>query len=1056
MIGRDEWRDLASPGQGAVMTRGQPALDAARRLGRPLHVSLALLAALIAGGMGLRASGGGPAPDGGRAATEAGAAQRGDAGGEIGDLSAELPRIAPKEPQEALQTFQLLPDFRIELVAAEPLIADPVAVAFDERGRVYVVCMCGYSEQYDERLSEVRLLEDLDRDGCMDRSTVFIDGLRWPTSVVCYDRGVFIADAPDILYCRDNDGDGRADERRVVFTGFGTSNVQGLLNSLTWGLDNRIHGATSSAGARVMRPGSNEPPLELRGRDFSFDPRTLEIRAESGGGQHGMTFDEMGRKYVCSNSRHMEMIVYEDRYVARNPYLAPPPPNQLIAVDGGQAEVFRTSPVEPWRIVRTRLRVAGAVPGPIEGGGRPAGYFTGATGIQVFRGVGWPKEFQSMVFVGDVGSNIVHRKRLYFDGPPTGASRVRAVPRAVRVDEGCEFLSSTDIWFRPVQVVNAPDGHLWVLDMYREVIEHPKSLPEPIKKHLDLTSGHDRGRIYRIAYVRRPKHPWHFDLDQRSTEELARMVGDPRSWYSETAARLVYERRDPAAIPVLRQGLQQWLSERRPRALYLLHALGALEVHDLVEALRMPDLPPMIHAMRLAEPLLAEHPELQTAVCDVTRSAQPHEGWLQAAFTLGEMPHSPQRQEALARVVRAEPGDPWLRLAVLSSLARGGGEMFVELANDMDFRGTSQGQAFLAELLRMLAAQGAEQELAHVVDWFRHHARFQRLRIAPWLLALEQGAARRGTTVRAILTAHAGGTELLADLLPDARQTVNDPRAEVAQRATAARMLGLGRLADEGVLLGSLLDARQPQEVQRAALDALAAMAEPQVVDVLLTAWPTLSPGMRSLAAEVLFGRRERLTALLDAVERGRIKSTELDPARIAMLLKHRDPAVRSRAETVFASQAVRRRDEVVQAYQTVLQMPGDVERGRQVFRKVCAACHRLEDHGQELGANLAAMRNRGAEAILLNVLDPNREVNPQYVNYVAETEDGRIVTGIIVGETSTSVTLARGEGQRDTLLRREIARLESTGLSIMPEGLEKQIDPQAMADLIAYLLSVK
>lgn len=1038
------------------MTGGQPAREAARRLGRRWQASLALLAALIAGGMGLHVLGDGAGPDAGRAATAAGVAQRGDADGPIGDLSAELPRIAPKGPQEALRTFQLLPDFRIELVAAEPLIADPVAVAFDERGRVYVVCMRGYSEQYNERLSQVRLLEDIDGDGCMDRSTVFVDQLRWPTSVVCYDRGVFIADAPDILYCRDNDGDGRADEQRVVFTGFGTSNVQGLLNSLTWGLDNRIHGATSSAGARVTRPGSNQPPLELRGRDFSFDPRTLEIRPESGGGQHGMTFDEQGRKYVCSNSRHMEMIVYEDRYVARNPYLAPPPPNQLIAVDGGQAEVFRTSPVEPWRIVRTRLRVAGAVPGPVEGGGRPAGYFTGATGIQAFRGVGWPKEFQDMIFVGDVGSNIVHRKRLFFDAPPEGTSYLRAVPRAVRVDEGREFLSSSDIWFRPVQVVNAPDGHLWVLDMYREVIEHPHSLPEPIKKHLDLTSGNERGRIYRIAYAPRPKSAWQFDLQRRSTAELAQLAGGAHPWYSDTAARLLYERHDPQAIPILRQGLHQWPGERRARALYLLHALGALEVNDLLQALRMQEPAPVIHAMRLAEPLLAEHPELQAAVCDVTRSPQPHAAWLQAAFTLGEMPHTPQRQEALARLVRGAPGDPWLRLAVLSSLTRGGGELFVELADDPDFRAMPQGEAFLAELLRMLAAQGAGQELGHVVDWLRRHAPSQRLRIAPLLLALEQGAARRGTTLRAILSARAGGTAMLADVLRVARQTVDDPRAEVAQRAAAARMLGLGRLSDVEGIFGALLDARQPQEVQRAALDALAAMAEPQVVDVLLAAWPTLSPGMRTLAAEVLFGRRERLTALLDAVERGRIKSTELDPARIAMLLKHRDAAVRSRAEAVFASHAVRRRDEVVQAYQTVLQLPGDAERGRQVFRKVCAACHRLEDHGQELGANLAAMRNRGAEAILLNVLDPNREVNPQYVNYVAETEDGRIVTGIIAGETSTSIMLARGEGQRDTLLRREIARLESTGMSIMPEGLEKQIDPQAMADLIAYLLSVK
>ena len=161
-----------------------------------------------------------------------------------------------------------------------------------------------------------------------------------------------------------------------------------------------------------------------------------------------------------------------------------------IAADGPQAEVFRTSPVEPWRIVRTRLRVAGAVPGPIEGGGRAAGYFTGATGATIYRGDAWPAEYRGQAFIGDVGSNIVHRKTLSADGVLLVANRA---------DEGSEFVASTDIWFRPAQFANAPDGTLYIIDVYREVIEHPASLPPVIKKHLDLTSGRDRGRIYRIV-----------------------------------------------------------------------------------------------------------------------------------------------------------------------------------------------------------------------------------------------------------------------------------------------------------------------------------------------------------------------------------------------------------------------------------------------------------------------------------------------------------------------------------------------------------------------------
>ena len=264
------------------------------------------------------------------------------------------------------------------------------------------------------------------------------------------------------------------------------------MNSFQWGLDNRIYLAISSSGAELTKAGrrARRRPLALRGRDIAIDPRTWNVTPVSGGAQHGMSFDDWGNRFVCSNSDHLQEVMYEDRYLARNPYLAAPSPRRSIAADGPQADVFRTSPVEPWRIVRTRLRATGVVPGIVEGGGRPAGYFTGATGATIYRGDAWPSEWHGVAIVGDVGSNLVHRKQLEPDG-------VGFIGR--RIDEKSEFVSSSDIWFRPCQFANAPDGTLYILDMYREVIEHPASLPPIIKKHLDLTSGRDRGRIYRVV-----------------------------------------------------------------------------------------------------------------------------------------------------------------------------------------------------------------------------------------------------------------------------------------------------------------------------------------------------------------------------------------------------------------------------------------------------------------------------------------------------------------------------------------------------------------------------
>ncbi len=330
---------------------------------------------------------------------------------------AEMPRYPAVEPKDAVATMKVRPGFRVELAAAEPLVVDPIAGCFDENGRLYVIEMRDYSERRDDRLGRVRLLDDTDGDGAFDRATTFADDLAWPTAIFCWQGGVFVGSTPDVLYLKDMTGDGVADERRVVYTGFADGNaklnVQALLNSFNWGLDNRVHGSASLSGGRVRRAGAGPADaLDLRGSGFSFDPRTLEIRAENGGGQHGLSFDDAGRTYVCSNSHHIQTFAYDRRYaVADAGDYAMPRPLIDIAVDGPAAEVYRASPEEPWRVIRTKWRVSGAVRGMIEGGGRSAGYFTGATGVTIYRGDAYGPPLAGDAVIGDAGGHLVHRKK---------------------------------------------------------------------------------------------------------------------------------------------------------------------------------------------------------------------------------------------------------------------------------------------------------------------------------------------------------------------------------------------------------------------------------------------------------------------------------------------------------------------------------------------------------------------------------------------------------------------------------------------------------------------
>src|SRR5258706_1686492 len=226
------------------------------------------------------------------------------------DYSAELPRIKPTEAKDAFKTFTVAKGFKLDLVAAEPLVTDPIAVAIDENLRMYVVEMNGYSENRDDKLSRIRLLDDKDGDGKYETSKVFVDKLNWHTAIACWDGGLLVADAQDILWFKDTNGDGVPDEKKVLFTGFGISNVQGLINSFNWGLDNRYYCSTSSTGAEVTKPDDSRfKPLPLRGRDFALDCRSMTMEPTTGGAQHGLSFDDWGNRFICSNSDHIIQVM---------------------------------------------------------------------------------------------------------------------------------------------------------------------------------------------------------------------------------------------------------------------------------------------------------------------------------------------------------------------------------------------------------------------------------------------------------------------------------------------------------------------------------------------------------------------------------------------------------------------------------------------------------------------------------------------------------------------------------------------------------------------------
>ena len=292
------------------------------------------------------------------------------------------------------------------------------------------------------------------------------------------------------------------------------------------------------------------------------------------------------------------------------------------------------------------------------------------------------------------------------------------------------------------------------------------------------------------------------------------------------------------------------------------------------------------------------------------------------------------------------------------------------------------------------------------------------------------------------------------ELLKDAVVTAKDSRKPTVARVAAIHDLQISKFREVSPVLAETIKTTQPPEVQIAGLETLGRFGDDAAPAMILDAWPAMTPKVRATATEVLLSRNNWVTAFLDAVEAHKIARADVDPARVALLKRSPARNIGIRTAKLFAAPADRKK--VFDQYRKALDLAGDAVKGKLVFKNNCSTCHKLEGVGVEVGADLKAIRDRGLEGVLLAIIDPNKEVKPQYLAYSAELKNMRVVTGLITAETATGFTIRRQDGMSETIGRSDVENLRSLGISYMPEGLEKQIDIRAMADLLAYLNSIK
>jgi len=937
----------------------------------------------------------------------------------------------PLGPSESLAAIRVPADLEVELVAAEPAVMDPVDIAWGPDGRIWVVEMADYPRGMDGKGKpggRVRVLESTRRDGRYDKSTLFADGLRSPTTAVPWRDGVLVVAVPHIIYLADTDGDGRADRQETLFSGLAEGNEQHLANGLQWSLDGWLHLGNGNSGGKVTSPTLGRV-VELGQRDFRVRPETGEVELVTGQTQAGRNRDDWGNWFGGNNSNPIWHFALEEHYLRRNPHFVPPSPVSIIAATPGAARVYPRS--------QTLARF---------NDGFAANHFTSACGTMIYRDDLLGPAYAGNAFVCEPVHNLVHREILQ----PDGASfRGERAPE----DAAGEFLASSDSWSRFVAARAGPDGALYVVDMYRLVIEHPQWIPDAWQRELgDLRKGENQGRIYRIKPRGRTLRPVP-DLSRADAAGLVAALESPAGVTRDLAQQVLIRRGNRTVAPRLEKlAVSSPLPAARGQALWTLQGLGTLTADIVSRALADPHPGVRQQALRLSEGFAGKDAALGAAVATRatdtdTRVRQ------QAAYTLGEWP-GPAAGTALAALLRADT-DRYVRAAAMSSALPHADTLLEKLSGSgMEFEpllaeiaaATDNARA-IASLLARITSAASATDSRPVFDSLG--ALLDRLQRNNQTLA--QLSTKGGEPMRRALE----GTDAV---LTRARATAVDPQAASSDRTAAIALLGRGRKGqdDDFYRLAELLSASQPAEVQLAAVRAIGRINRTATPERLLAGWAGYGPAVRTTVLDLVLARPAWAHVLLDRVEADEAFRAQIDPGRRTVLSQHPQSKLANRAAAIFGTGIDAGRQKVVDRYLATLpSLKAEAKRGAAVFTNSCSACHRFgETPGRPVGPDLAAVKDRSAGYLVTHILDPNRAVEDRYQFYTATLQDGRTPAGLVTGETGSSLTLLGLDGTEQTILRGELRSLMSSGRSLMPEGLEAAVDEQAMADLVAFLAS--
>jgi putative membrane-bound dehydrogenase-like protein len=1002
-------------------------------------------------------------------------------------------------PVEAQKKFVVPEGFEVRLFAAEPEVVNPVAMTWDERGRLWVLELYEYplgAAPGTKPRDRIKILEDTDNDGRADKVTVFADGLNLATGLALGNGGVYVGQAPDLLFLQDTNHDDAADVRSVLLTGFGLDDRHELLNGFAWGPDGWLyltHGVFTHSKVKI--PEASAPGVEVTAAVARFHPRTkkFEVFADGTSNPWGVDFDRCGNAFVSA------CVIDHLFHMA---------PGGIYARQGG-------TPANPYAYE--------LLPSIVDHRHHMAAY----CGICIYQGDQFPEEYRGHVFMGNIHQNALNHDRL----TPEGSSFKATAEK--------DFLTTSDGWFRPVSEQVGPDGALWVADWCDKYpcYQNARADPEGVDR--------ERGRIWRVVYIGKdssakvPSRPdSKMDLGKLKNPELVKLLAHPNVWQRRMAQRLLTERSSsrptlldsrgialveglPEVGDELERMVQQGKTlETRLAALWTLHCLGPME-HVSKTLKQLESGPELLERVAdTSEPALRawaarwmgeELREVRSHwTPEENRPAQSMSFYEQTVGRLAKLATDPDPSVRLAVAVAAreivsssltvdteldESAQVGRVLAALTKSSADAGDPLIPfmiwMAGEPAFAAHPEGG------LNWLAEKGAETMPLSGILIRKGMRRIcdteDKSKLDLAVRSLEKVAQNSaGLTFAALegliegqkakpLVPNADTTSLFATLsangdprIKDRGQelgtlwgnaaaiqatlsAINDSTLAVEQRIKAIAAARASKNQSARAALLKLLNSPDAEPLLVEAIRALGEIGGDVVASDLLASWRKFTPVTRAAAADVLVSRRRWALELLSAIESKNINANELPMSAVRALGESKDDFIRQRA-----AQAIGRirpanadKQKIIEEKKAMILKPTavDLRAGHEIAKKTCLVCHKLLGEGADVGPDLTGVGRSSLDALLANVIDPNQVVGKGYENVLIETKDGRSLSGRLVENTDARVKLVSSGPKEEIVAKSDIDTMRVSELSVMPEGLEQMPDTD-FRNLILYVLN--